>query len=132
MKKIGISVVMVLLHFCLVAYGFEKPTHMAINIDIATRGFNNFLLDSYLRDQLGLSKGVKEEFNGKQTIIWVGEGGIKEDEPEGIPRQIVGKARNQNHFHNPLKPWDQAGLHVVPYAWRSSVVWGQYRNQLVF
>jgi hypothetical protein len=51
MKRIGISVVIALLPFCFIAYGFEKPTHMAINRDIATRSFNEFLLDSYLINQ---------------------------------------------------------------------------------
>ena len=123
-------------------FTFEKATHQDLNANIARRTINEFSLDSYLKNTLGFKDGAQEFLFGYSAILkqqsnqrvwqWFGEGGIKEDEPEGIPRQIVGRARNQNHFHNPLKPWDQAGLHVVPYSWQSSVVWGQYRNQLVF
>jgi hypothetical protein len=130
MKKIGICIVMGLLLLCFFAYGFEKPTHMEINRDTATRSFNEFSLDSYLISQLGLSKGVTEEFNRKQIIEWLGEGGKAEDEPEDISRQITGRARNKNHFHNPLaQTWETAGLQSGLYTGESSVRWAQNKNQ---
>ena len=120
-------------------FSLEKVTHEYLNQTIAQRTINGFSLDSYLKNTLGFTLGAQEPLSAYsevkkielQQVIWrwVGEGGIKEDEPEGIPRQIVGRARNQNHFHNPLEPWDQAGLHVFPYAWQSSIVWTQNANQ---
>ena len=120
-------------------FSLEKVTHEYLNQTIAQRTINGFSLDSYLKNTLGFTLGAQEPLSAYsevkkielQQVIWrwVGEGGIKEDEPEGIPRQIVGRARDQNHFHNPLKLWDQAGLHVFPYAWQSSIVWTQNANQ---
>jgi hypothetical protein len=114
-------------------YPFTKPTHEEINGNIARRTINDFSLNNFLVNQLGLNKGIEEVLQmgtEKKTISdWISYGGIQEDNPEGIPKQIIGRARNQKHFHNPLEPWDQAGLHVFPYAWRSSIVWTQNANQ---
>jgi len=150
MKKIWMPIITGLLSFCFVAYGFEKPTHMAVNINIATKSINGFSLDSYLTNQLGLSKGVKEEFNGKQIMNWIGEGGKAEDEPEGLFKYLSNNARNNNHFHNPLADtWDKAGLDIdvsvlkslfpllfrLPYPFpdhikgQSSILWAHNKNQ---
>ena len=53
-----------------------------------------------------------------------------EDEPEDISRQITGRARNKNHFHNPLaQTWETAGLQSGLYTGESSVRWAQNKNQ---
>jgi hypothetical protein len=50
---------------------------------------------------------------------WLREGGTAEDEPD---------ARSRNHFHDPNKPWDQAGL-KGDLIGDSSVYWAQNPNQ---
>lgn len=73
---------------------------------------------------LGLSKGLLEKltWNGTQnyTTEWLQEGAKLED----------GNLRELNHFHNPLKPWPEAGLHVLGFIkfGESAVLWTQDSN----
>jgi hypothetical protein len=133
MKKLVLLIITTILSFCVVAYGLEKPTHMAINQDIATRKIDEFALDTYLTNQLGFLKGIKEELNNKQIIGWLSEGGKTEDEPSGWILTIRGGGRSNNHFHNPLKPWNEAGLNDTVlgkrYTGQSQVLWAQNPNQ---
>jgi hypothetical protein len=117
---------------------FEKPTHQAINETIAERTINGFSLNDYLLKQIGLLKGIKEPLKigseEKTVQKWLGIGGIKEDEPEQKWDQVIGKARNINHFHNPLGGplLVNDGLddtYVFHYTGQSSILWAQNRNQ---
>ncbi len=63
--------------------------------------------------KLGLDRALLEKFilNGtsKYATDWIQDGSFLED--AGNPLQgLVGQARYNNHFHNPLKGWDNAGL----------------------
>jgi hypothetical protein len=50
------------------------------------------------------------------VVEWVRAGSSREDDP---PRFV-------NHFHNPLRTWDQAGLRILgAQVGNSSVLWGQ-------
>lgn len=122
MKKATGAIILILLLYSL-TYSLEKPTHLAINEEIATRNINGFSLDTYLINQIGFSKGIKEEFlkdSDKKTVLqWLGYGGIKEDEPLW---------RSFRHFHNPLETWDRAGLKGSTLG-RSSIIWAQSRDQ---
>ncbi|MEW6419181.1 MAG: hypothetical protein AB1480_13880 [Nitrospirota bacterium] len=100
--------------------GDNGGAHRAINEHVAQNTVNSFSLDEYLIDNLGFKKGVKEELNGKdkenknvnkQIVWWLGYGGEQEDVPSDILTLYLNKARNNNHFHNPLKTnWGEAGL----------------------
>lgn len=75
-------------------------------------GFNNNL-DEYVK------------WNGSEWKVreWIREGALQED--VGTNWQgFTGQARYLNHFHNPLKPWAEAGLSGV-YNGKSSVLWAQ-------
>ncbi|MBI4822834.1 MAG: hypothetical protein HY805_01195 [Nitrospirae bacterium] len=97
--------------FSAYSFGLEKNTHLAINQEVAQRTINSFSLGNYLKNELGFMGGVDEPlygYSGKMKIHitqkvwqWLGEGGFTEDEPLW---------RSFRHFHNPLKPWDTAGL----------------------
>ena len=84
----------------------------------------------YLKN-LGLDKGLLEilEWNGSSTIKkgkvedWLREGAFLEDAGSRIDA-LTGKARFNNHFHNPLKPWDEAGLSDIQTG-ESSLKWAQ-------
>jgi hypothetical protein len=97
----------------------EKDTHYSLNGTIV----NQSVLDRYLQSNLGFSKGIKEVIKGKRVEVWFQEGGPSEDEP------LVLRARN--HFHNPLKPWDQSGLtdfgslDSIGFTPMSSILWAQ-------
>ena len=70
----------------------------------------------YLKN-LGLDKGLIDilEWDGSSTIKqgkiedWLREGAYLEDAGNNW-QGFTGAARYTNHFHNPLKPWDNAGL----------------------
>lgn len=77
--------------------------------------------------RLGFNAGLSEKFlwNNKvqSALLWLREGAYKEDvgtNAEGA----FSMARYNNHFHNPLKPWDSAGLNDVC-AGGSSILWAQ-------
>ena len=113
MKEIVKIPLLIFLLSVLVAnsYALEKPTHEALNENIA----NISNVNSYLINQLGFSGGLKTTFNNKWAIDWIKLGGIREDEPM--------YTRSLNHFHNPLKePWSSAGLKGTS---KSSVIWAQ-------
>jgi len=84
-------------------------------------------VDNYLKNQLGFIHGIKEVFKNKEIKEWIKEGGKLEDETN---------CRSRNHFHDPLKPWDSAGLNNAAinaycmlagenYSVDSSLIWSQ-------
>jgi hypothetical protein len=105
------------------SFGLEKETHKYLNQYIAQNSINNFSLDQYLKNQLGIKTGVltplKSDEDSKRIWDWVRLGGQYEDEP--------GYSRSCNHFHDPLKePWTDAGLSVAGFSpFKSSVIWAQ-------
>lgn len=111
------------------AFPFTKHTHEVLNEHIAGNKINQFSLNEYLQIQLGHKAGIKEIFDGKRTEEWITEGGKTEDEPDGLLEILFNRGRANNHFHNPLKTWDRAGLDVFPYAGQSSILWAQNVNQ---
>ncbi len=69
-------------------------------------------VNSYLKIQLGLTNGLKEEVNGKEVLEWIKQGGTDEDN----------NVRGLYHFHDPTKSWDMAGILSIGY---SSLLWAQ-------
>ncbi|MBI4654075.1 MAG: hypothetical protein HY752_03680 [Nitrospirae bacterium] len=121
----------------------KEDTHKAINEKVAKGIVNSFSLNDYLINNLGFKKGYEEILNGvtaeginvkKQIFQWLGYGGEQEDRPGSNTDYITGKpSRSVNHFHNPLKSWDEAGLNDTflgkSYTGQSSVLWAQNPNQ---
>ncbi len=105
---------------CSAATGFalSVETHGSINDEIAKKTISGFSLDSYLKSNLGLNRGIDELFYDKEVYTWLKLGGRYEDKPEGTPPYV----RSVNHFHNPLKPLVQAGFTGV---WGSGVLSGK-------
>lgn len=100
----------------------EVITHPAISeqavIKSAPEGFSS--LDEWLQANLNFLNGINEDLsNGTETRTvkgWVQEGSTRED--DGI--------QYFNHFHNPLRAWDRAGLRILGLQiGNSSVLWGQ-------
>ncbi len=64
----------------------------------------------------GLSEKLKWNNKTQSVLLWLQEGALLED-AGNIVDLGLGRARSYNHFHNPLKPWDSAGLndyYIVP------------------
>jgi hypothetical protein len=133
MKRMLPIILMIILSHCFVAYGLDKPTHYALNEDIAKRTINGFSLDDYIRNQLGFPNGINEEIRGKKIYKWLGDGGQKEDEPDGLIQTVLNRGRSNNHFHNPLLTWNTAGLSdtvlKINYTGQASILWSQNKNQ---
>ena len=98
---------------------YDDPTHRAI----ATRAVDVSSLSPHLREQLGLTRGIEETFLGRRVDEWIISGALSEDYP--VTRVLY-------HFHNPLQPWNQAGLRVGGQLGQSSLLWNQQRNQTGF
>ena len=85
----------------------------------------------YLK-KLKFNNGLEEIFiwnNGRRTVEqWIRIGAAFED-AGNLWEQVGNRARFNNHFHNPLKPWSEAGLDdkvllVLPYSGLSSPALG--------
>jgi hypothetical protein len=84
---------------------------------------------------IGFSKGLNEIIAGKEVFRWVGDGSRLEDKSDPLFPLPGTTTRGVNHYHNPLKPWNQAGLDdwvaVLHYTGESSLYWAQdWENQL--
>ena len=106
-----------------VALSYDGETHGDINKNIAEiTDANSKDLNSYLKN-LGFVDGIKTifcvELADCTTDVrkWLSLGGEQEDEPMYF--------RSQNHFHNPLNPWDEAGLDHILFSGQSAIIWSQ-------
>jgi len=150
---IPILSILIILSWSSQTFSLEEKTHRAINEYIAQNPINGFSLSDYLVNNLGLKEGAKETISGvdadsmdiSQTVFeWLGYGGIQEDRPGSTTDYLMGRpTRSVNHFHNPLKAWDGAGLDDyitipslsppyfinLPYTGQSSILWAQNPNQ---
>ena len=108
----------------------EMPTHRLVNRQ-AVLSVTSVDLDGYLRDSLGLSDGSETfltALDGPPRRIreWIELGGELEDEGSAL----TGSGRFYRHFHDPLQPWDAAGLTSRLLGQNeSSVRWMQNRDQ---
>lgn len=73
-------------------------------------------LDNTLIHQLGFSEGLKTIFQGREAVEWIRKGGTDEDGRHALDLRYL------QHFHDPLKPWGDAGLKSL---WESSLLWAQ-------
>ncbi len=84
--------------------------------DITERAMLNSQIEKYLFKNLGFTGGLKTKFkhnsDNENVIKWLRIGSIDEDDP---------MCRAVNHFHNPLKTWDQSHMSddeiSFPKAW---------------
>jgi hypothetical protein len=90
----------------------NEKTHKDLSKIAAERSILSNDKGDYLKS-IGFNKELLEEFqlnHIKRTVRdWLQEGAFLEDAGSNIDA-IKGKARYNNHFHNPLKQWDSAGL----------------------
>ncbi|MFQ5804255.1 MAG: hypothetical protein ACE5JQ_15300, partial [Candidatus Methylomirabilales bacterium] len=96
------------------ATGYELDTHAAISAQ-AVQGST---ADQVLKESLAFTEGAGEIFNGRSAIDWIAEGSRREDALLPTPRFL-------RHFHNPLRPWSEAGFGLF----QSSILWGQNLEQ---
>lgn len=117
---IAFLAVVCLAHITAVALGVS--THRLINLQAAgADGERSF--DDFLRTSLGFADGRATFLDNSRLRLtiedWLGEGGEREDD----------RFRYVQHFHDPLKPWDSAGLSRPFGRFTSAVRWMQERDQ---
>ncbi|MFZ3137177.1 MAG: hypothetical protein WA126_07285 [Thermodesulfovibrionales bacterium] len=137
MRKIALISV-VLFVFILTKYALswdDSATHKDLSRYAADSSFLRNCINEtdkncdYLKN-LGFNKGLIEvlKWDGNKTIKedsiknWLAEGAKLED--AGNIFNILFKARFDNHFHNPLNPWLEAGLTDIKTG-ESSLLWAQ-------
>jgi len=112
-----------LIGFALIIAG--ASTSIAYDQDTVHRNINENALvqsktDDYLKNQLGFANGIEEIVKNQSIRVWIQEGGKLEDEPV---------CRTKFHFHDPVKPLDQASLTNI--AINTSCVTYDHRSSLV-
>ncbi|MBW2065746.1 MAG: hypothetical protein JRJ03_12570 [Deltaproteobacteria bacterium] len=85
---------------------YDGPVHMEIN----KHAINESNLDDFLKNGLGFSTGIKQIINKQEIRWWIEQGGEAEDYGKKGKDDYL-TTRAFNHFHDPLKDWDNAGLH---------------------
>jgi len=98
----------------------------AANNSVMSKTKGNYLLS------LGFSEDLNQKFKwnnaDKTAKEWLQDGAQLEDAGSTL-QGIDGTARYGNHFHNPLKPWVEAGLDdwviLAHYTGESSLLWSQ-------
>lgn len=106
----------------------ETPTHVLVGqraVDSWTYVENEETrnrLDRIIREVLGYRRGLETMLIGHSVQEWIDLGGRLEDDG----RAVTGSGRFYRHFHDPLQPWDSAGLLGI---YDSSVRWMQNRDQ---
>src|SRR4030042_3210030 len=110
--------VVIICHFHSLALSWDnEKTHQDLS-EVASYksiiGTTNYLKNIGLKE--GLLHLLKLSAKQQEIYKWIREGVFLED-AGNIVDLSLGRARSYNHFHNPLKPWDIAGLndyYIVP------------------
>lgn len=102
------------------AFGYETNTHEAIN-RIAIRN-TKCVADAYLKNELDITLGLSQQYQGWSMAGWCMEGGIRED--DGVPSNPFSLLRYFRHFYDPTR---DGGLSDVPFnrtPYTRSLIWG--------
>jgi len=124
MQKIKVIVIISISFFVLVPNMLYAWDNERTHPDLSEMAARKSILgpQNYLAN-LGFVKGLDEKVNGKETFKWIRDGAFYEDAGNWV-NAIMATARWKNHFHNPLKPWSEAGLTDIQTG-ESSLLWAQ-------
>lgn len=106
----------------------DKVTHKDLSKFAAENSVLDISKGNYMKN-LGFSAGLSEKFiwnsKAQSGLLWLQEGAeLEDDSSPGFPIIPGSTTRSFNHFHNPLKPWSQAGLDDT-WTGESSLLWAQ-------
>ena len=117
-----------LIHYSFASAWDNKRTHKDLSQKAAERSLIGET--DYLR-YIGLEKLLEHPLtiSGRSQMIidYMREGASLEDKSSPL-FPLSGTIRSLNHFHNPLKPWPEAGLDdwfIAHYTGESSILWAQ-------
>jgi len=126
--KILIILIGFLFSFSFSVSALERETHKLVNEQAVSQSSLNTILVYQLGVPEGINTTLKFGEESLSILRWLREGGAREDDGNIFNLS----ARYLRHFHDPLCPWDSAGLHpVLPFAsrWESAVRWAQETTQ---
>ena len=93
------------------SWAYDGVVHKKIDEYAAKPGVSQ--LDFVLKNQLGLTVGIETKFKkqkkDQKAWEWIAYGGEAEDYGKGGQYDYL-RTRGFNHFHDPLKGWDEAGF----------------------
>jgi hypothetical protein len=125
--RTGFKAAVVILIGSMSVSALEVQTHVLVGQQAvatwATAGRNH--LDDILQGILDIPAGRATVLNGRQVQEWIDIGNRMEDEGWAIR---INRGRYFNHFHDPLKQWDDAGLRFDGPN-QSSALWLENREQ---
>src|SRR5918995_2544768 len=110
----GLLVAILIPHTSILA--LNVSTHRLVNRQAAN---TSTTFEKVLRSNLGIDEGLDAVFQSKRVREWLEIGGEREDD----------FLRFLRHFHDPLEPWDTAGLDFAVDRHDSSVRWMQEPRQ---
>jgi hypothetical protein len=112
------------LNFAIIAnnvYGYgneySHPDFSEFSVRVSFLGTSDFLTE------MGMDGSVEHEINGMKIWDWFRKGAKLEDAGSKVDA-LFGRARFNNHFHDPLKDWPEAGLSDLQDG-MSMVLWAQ-------
>ena len=112
MRSLNIIIVIViaLIYFNSFAIAYDKEVHKKLNQEIANQSnIRNLLYNIGIKNDPN-KPDILDNIIGNKTIKgWLSFGGEAEDYGYW-PKDSPDNTRAFNHFHNPLKEWDDAGL----------------------
>jgi len=109
------------------SWPLERETHEEINRDAILFKYG-IDLDNYLKNTLNIKEGIDTIYFDRYVYDWIALGGKDEDDDPTYRRSL-------NHFHDPIRSWDTAGLkdsHIGLIFFQkseSSILWGQESSQ---
>ena len=110
------------------AYAWLEPTHELMSEHAA---LNSAVGNTDVTTRIGLTEGLNETLQLEGTkwsaSKWIKKGANLEDSTAWY-EYVANRSRSNNHFHNPLQPWDHAGLDNL-FTGESALLWSQDRSK---
>lgn len=99
---------------------YEVATHR----DLSRRAAERSTVHRALVEMLDLLEGLATRADHRTLLDWIGEGAVREDAwYDGVLLRFL------RHFHDPTRPWDDAGLLLAHGRMPSSIRWSQDPEQ---
>ena len=103
MLKYFVSLIIVCVGYSTISFAYDnKKTHPSLTEKAVEHAEES---NTFLKEQLGFTRGytqfLSNGIKNRKITDWLQDGSKEEDEPA---------CRAANHFHDPLKPWEESQL----------------------
>jgi len=108
----------------------DKQSHKDIS-QFAVGSMASISLDRYVKDKIGYEEGMDVQVGEDDLMVFIRYGSQLED-----GREPDGAYRAKNHFHDPTRPFDKAGLNNPNFMMdgfgQSAALWGESGRENVW